>query len=354
MLVLSMLVLVTVLVMAFFTRASMNRKIVASSAAQQQVHFLTDLAVDLIVGDLRHEFAAGSEEDSGSQAGSPRFLPLTVNTAHLLHGTNSYVSTAPSMVPSRTVSSAGDSPSTLVKQSLRDIPFFRTGPGLVNHTGLPPVPVRASASNTTEVGPGGAFIRSDRWLLPGLAGEDETIAPPDWIYVDRSGRTPSAFNANWAEPASGNANAIIGRFAYNVYDVGGLIDINVVGNLLDEDEADGGNARRGRLHQIQLDSAPDDLEVPAFDEFLQWRGGARVSMDGKGRWMDNVFIERLWRAVKHEGVYLWAHETVRELEIALEKWFSDYNHWKPHQALGYKTPWECYRPQEDQPWRSAA
>lgn len=82
--------------------------------------------------------------------------------------------------------------------------------------------------------------------------------------------------------------------------------------------------------------------------------GARVSMDGKGRWMDNVFIERLWRAVKHEGVYLWAHENVRELEIALEKWFSDYNHWKPHQSLGYKTPWECYRPEEKPAWKEAA
>lgn len=40
--------------------------------------------------------------------------------------------------------------------------------------------------------------------------------------------------------------------------------------------------------------------------------GAKVSMDGKGRWMNNVFIERLWRGVKHEGVYLWAHEDVRE------------------------------------------
>jgi len=284
-LVLSMLVLVTVLVMAFFTRASMNRKIVASSVAQQQVQFLTDFAVDLIVGDLRHEFAAGSDEDSGSQVGSPRFLPLTVNTAHLLHGTNRYVSTAPSMAPSRTVSSQGDSPSTLVKQSLRDIPFFRTGPGLVNHTGLPPVPVRASASNTTEVGPGGAFIRSDRWLLPGLAGEEETIAPPDWIYVDRSGRTPSNFNANWAEPASGNTNAIIGRFAYNVYDVGGLIDINVIGNLLDENDEDGGNARRGRLHQVQLGSAPDDLAVPAFNEFLQWRGGGSPGLLSDKSWL---------------------------------------------------------------------
>jgi putative transposase len=82
--------------------------------------------------------------------------------------------------------------------------------------------------------------------------------------------------------------------------------------------------------------------------------GAKVSMDGKGRWMDNVFIERLWRSVKHEGVYLWAHENVRELEIALAKWFADYNHWKPPQALGYKTPWQCYRPEQTPTWREAA
>jgi putative transposase len=82
--------------------------------------------------------------------------------------------------------------------------------------------------------------------------------------------------------------------------------------------------------------------------------GAKVSMDGRGRWMDNVFIERLWRAVKHEGVYLWAYESLHELEAALERWFADYNHWKPHQALGGKTPWECYRPEEAPAWRKAA
>ena len=48
-------------------------------------------------------------------------------------------------------------------------------------------------------------------------------------------------------------------------------------------------------------------------------------MDGKGRWMDNVFIERLWRSVKHEGVYLWAPESVHELERLLTRWFEDYN-----------------------------
>jgi putative transposase len=57
--------------------------------------------------------------------------------------------------------------------------------------------------------------------------------------------------------------------------------------------------------------------------------GVRVSMDGKGRWLDNGFIERLWRSVKHEGVYLWAPRDMHELERLLEKWFTDYNRLKP-------------------------
>lgn len=58
--------------------------------------------------------------------------------------------------------------------------------------------------------------------------------------------------------------------------------------------------------------------------------GSKVSIDGKSRWVDNVFIERLWRGVKHEGVYLWAYENLHDLERALEKWFAEYNGVKPH------------------------
>lgn len=79
-----------------------------------------------------------------------------------------------------------------------------------------------------------------------------------------------------------------------------------------------------------------------------------VSMDGRRRWLDNVFIERLWRAVKHEGIYLWAYQTIGELETALARWFENYNHFKPHQALGGKTPWEVYRAQETPRWKAAA
>ena len=68
----------------------------------------------------------------------------------------------------------------------------------------------------------------------------------------------------------------------------------------------------------------------------------RVSMDGKGRWVDNVFVERLWRSVKYEEIYLHAHETVREVTRALRRYFDFYNVRRPHQSLEYRTPDEMY------------
>ncbi len=71
--------------------------------------------------------------------------------------------------------------------------------------------------------------------------------------------------------------------------------------------------------------------------------GVAVSMDGKGRCLDNVFVERLWRTVKHEDVYLRGYETVRELSAGLGRYFPFYNEERPHQSLGYRTPAEVYR-----------
>jgi putative transposase len=78
-----------------------------------------------------------------------------------------------------------------------------------------------------------------------------------------------------------------------------------------------------------------------FIEPLQVKG-VRVSMDGKGRWIDNVFIERLWRSVKYEDLYLHAYETPREVKTALTHYFSFYNALRPHQNLDYRTPDELY------------
>jgi len=76
-------------------------------------------------------------------------------------------------------------------------------------------------------------------------------------------------------------------------------------------------------------------------EELQGRSIA-ISMDGKGRWMDNVFIERLWRSVKYEDIYLHEYATIATLEAGLRRWFEQYNHWRPHDSLGGQTPAQVY------------
>ena len=71
--------------------------------------------------------------------------------------------------------------------------------------------------------------------------------------------------------------------------------------------------------------------------------GVRISMDGRGRWMDNVFIERLWRSLKHEDIYLKGYADGREAHSGIAAWFAFYNTGRPHQALGNRTPMAVWR-----------
>jgi putative transposase len=75
----------------------------------------------------------------------------------------------------------------------------------------------------------------------------------------------------------------------------------------------------------------------AFTRVLRERGIA-ISMDGKGRCLDNVFVERLWRSVKYEEVYLHAYENVTEARVGIGRYLAFYNDERPHQTLGYQTP----------------
>ena len=70
--------------------------------------------------------------------------------------------------------------------------------------------------------------------------------------------------------------------------------------------------------------------------------GIRISMDGKGRYADNIFVERLWPTVKYEEVYLKAYSNGREAKVGLDAYFHFYNGQRPHQALGYRTPAEVF------------
>jgi putative transposase len=79
----------------------------------------------------------------------------------------------------------------------------------------------------------------------------------------------------------------------------------------------------------------------AFTGRLQ-SAGIAVSMDGRGRCLDNVFVERLWRTVKYENIYLYGYESVPELERGLGRYFSFYNDERLHQSLDYRTPGGVY------------
>jgi len=79
----------------------------------------------------------------------------------------------------------------------------------------------------------------------------------------------------------------------------------------------------------------------AFTGILK-KAGIAISMDGRGRALDNVFVERLWRSVKYERVYLHDYETVREAEQDIAAYFEFYNKERPHQSLDYQTPAEVY------------
>jgi putative transposase len=82
--------------------------------------------------------------------------------------------------------------------------------------------------------------------------------------------------------------------------------------------------------------------------------GVAISMDGKGRWIDNVFIERLWRSVKYEDVYLRAYASGSEARHSLTKYFAFYNARRVHESLGYATPDEMYFAAMAEPLPAAA
>ncbi len=100
--------------------------------------------------------------------------------------------------------------------------------------------------------------------------------------------------------------------------------------------------RKGRPDIFNTDQG-SQFTSEAFTGMLE-RHGVKVSMDGKGSYHDNLFIERLWRTVKYEEVYLKAYGDGREARASLREYFHFYNTARPHQALGYRTPAEVFSP----------
>ena len=106
-----------------------------------------------------------------------------------------------------------------------------------------------------------------------------------------------------------------------------------------------GGARRGAVASQARDFNTDQGSQFTAEAFTDAPGmaGVAISMDGRGRAMDNVFIERLWRSVKYEDVYLRDYTDGWHAEASLAEYFRFYNQERIHQALGYRTPLEVYR-----------
>src|SRR5438093_7647857 len=202
--VLALVVLLTGLSVAYLSRTTGDRQVANSSFNQSNVDQLSQSAMDNIIGDLRQEITDGS-------------TTTTVN----VNGTNVsiYTPTSPSnMVPQRNVNLTGVY--NLIRRSDRSDPLV-----------APARPSRASAVNsTTDVSANGRYVTSTRWnghyLIP--KGDVNTSDPsptptfnavtPDWVFVTAAGATPAPAPAD-----------VIGRYAFAIYDEGGLLDANLVG-----------------------------------------------------------------------------------------------------------------------------
>jgi len=227
--VLAFVVLLTGLVVAYFSRAMSDRQISTSSASQTRVQAFALGATNSIIDDLKQEIAAGST--------TPNPMPSPVTT-------NLYIPTVGAMVPYHVLKGTSV-PATLVKQSVSGKSFFPTSANYPSASSFP-ASNRAALAPTSAVSMNGRSISDARWnkplfLLPtnltNLKPSDAGVSVPDWILVARNGSNPTVWNAltlaargnKYTGTASTDGNVVVGRYAYNIYDEGGLLDANVAG-----------------------------------------------------------------------------------------------------------------------------
>ncbi len=106
-------------------------------------------------------------------------------------------------------------------------------------------------------------------------------------------------------------------------------------------------AKHGKPSIFNTDQGVQFTSAGFLDELAA--SGIQISMDGKGRFLDNIFIERLWRSLKYEEIFIKAYESVRAARLGIGQWFSFYNEERPHQALGYRTPRAVFEGEASEP-----
>ena len=273
--VLAFVVLLTALVVAFFSRALNERGISNASASQTQAELFAQGALDSIVGAFQQEISAGSDplkDPSGNVVKDANGNPVAYTPKVQANA-----------VPALVGSTGANGLQNLVKISSGTSGFY---PGTTLFL--------ASAILTTDPSINGRSVTPARWnkplLMPATSNIDltptlpwGTFTPPSWVLVARDGSNPTVWNTAMKWSGSGStANSVIGRYAYAIYDEGGLLDMNVAG--YPSNAATGTSAadltRKGAVafaDLTQLPTTTGTLSQSDVDKIIAWRNAATAT-----------------------------------------------------------------------------
>lgn len=268
--VLAFVVLLTGIVVAFLTRALSQKQIATTSANQTTAELFAQGALDTVVGDLKTEITTLSTATSVTAGGST----VTLYSP----------STAAAASPALVASTGTDGLENLLKISKSGAAFFPPS----GTPAAPTVPARAANLPTGAASLNGRFISPERWNAPLLVAKQNPDATattpvaafpiPDWVLVARDGSNPTGGLPGSAKWSSTDPNTVIGRYAYAIYNEGGLLDINSAGypsGLTTTQTAGKMALAFADLTQINPDPATQTyLNQKEIDAIVGWRNYA--------------------------------------------------------------------------------
>ena len=287
--VVSLMALLSVMILGLFMLTSTNRQTASNDVSARQADSIAKAAKETIVADLIAEMKAGAGNTTTTADGKFSFT----------------VENPKAMVPSRSLKGGVEADpkfKLLVKQSASGTPFFSISGGTLSN--------RASNTSTTKTAVDGRSVAASRWSDPKFfapGGNLTNTQVPDWVYIARNATNPTSVTpANTLSTSAGTPNPqyVVGRYAYQVYDVSGLLDINVAGSTSTLPPADV-LSRKGSLAWMDLTVLGADLPKVAdwrrtsssgqnVEAFVKEWGGLKGWMRTPlvGGKSDNIFLSR--------------------------------------------------------------
>jgi hypothetical protein len=276
--VLVLLVLMLGIILAFFSQSILQKQISKSSSAQTASELLAAGATAQIIGDLKQEISDGS-------TGANKITVGNGSAAFFINRPDSYQKAVPAFVPSGMV---GTGTENLVKISKSGQEFYPNGVK------------RGSSASTETPAVNGRFVSKARWNRPLLmkANSSDDLTPPttfqspDWVLINRSGENPPSGGA-WTQDL-GQKDVTVGRYAYVIYNEGGLLDANVAGYTQDVKQStpsfSGDNQGNTTLSvkdqtiyktgESYADLTAIGLTQPQVDALVNWRNASTLGAGG--------------------------------------------------------------------------